>query len=194
MRLTPPVREATSTTDELQRAQALLKLGRADEAEAALRALLQAQPANVAARQSLLGVLLPAKRHAEAIQILRDGLRLQPDQLTWSMNLARLLVDGQDYTTAWEVLAAVRPHAADNADYYAFAGTVLQRLGRAAEAVGQFDTALRLRPREARWWVGFGIALENAGRGREALEAFSRAKGLGGLSPEVQAYVEDKLR
>jgi MSHA biogenesis protein MshN len=42
-------------------------------------------------------------------------------------------------------------------------------------------------------WVGLGISLEALGRRPEAAEAFRRGIATGGLSPDVRAYVEQRL-
>lgn len=185
---------AAETADEFQRAQTLLKQGRSADAEPLLRQALQTQPGNTVARQALLGLLLPARRFNEAAPVLREGLTQNPEQLQWAMNLARLQADANDYPAAWDTLNRSLSHAQQNADFLAFAGTVLQRINRHAEAQAHYEAALRLRPQEARWWVGYGIALESAGRGRDAGEAFNRARNLGGLSPEIQAYLDEKLK
>lgn len=185
---------ATESADDFQRAQNLLRLGRSSEAEPLLRQSLQSQPGNLAARQALLGLLLPARRFTEAAPVLREGLAQNPEQLAWAMNLARLQAETNDYAAAWETLNRSMSHAQQNADFLAFAGTVLQRINRHTEAQAHYEAALRLRPQEARWWVGYGMALESAGRGRDAAEAFSRARNLGGLSPEIEAYLDQKLK
>ncbi len=185
---------ANESTDEVERAQNLIRLGRSAEAEPLLRQALQSRPGNLAARQALLGILLPSRRYNEAAPVLREGLTQNPEQLPWAMNLARLQAETNDYAAAWETLNRSMSHAQQNADFLAFAGTVLQRINRHAEALMHYEAALRLRPQEARWWVGYGIALESADRGRDAGEAFSRARNLGGLSPEIQSYLDEKLK
>lgn len=184
----------TDAADEFQRAQNLLKQGRSADAEPLLRQVLQMHPGNLAARQALLGILLPSRRFTEAAPVLREGLANNPEQLPWAMNLARLQAETNDYPGAWETLNRSISHAQQNPEYLAFAGTVLQRMNRYAEALAHYEAALRLRPQEARWWVGYGIALESAGRGRDAGEAFSRARNLGGLSPEIEGYLDQKLK
>ena len=185
---------ANESTDEVERAQNLIRLGRSAEAEPLLRQTLQAQPGNLVARQALLGILLPSRRFNEAAPVLREGLTQNPEQLPWAMNLARLQVETNDYAAAWETLNRSMSHAQQNADFLAFAGTVLQRINRHSEALMHYEAALRLRPQEARWWVGYGIALESAGRSRDAGEAFNRARNLGGLSTEIQSYLDEKLK
>ncbi len=187
-------RAATPATDDWVKAQTLLKNGRLDEAEPVLRQILATQPALLAPRQALLSILLPARRYADALPVLKAGLVQHPDQTTWAMNLARLQVDANNYPAAWDALSVSLPHAQQQPEYLAFAGTVLQRLDRPVEAVSQYQAALRLRPEEPRWWVGLGIALEAASHPSEARVAFQRAKALGNVSPDMAKFIEQKLQ
>ncbi len=192
----PPVTliRAEREEDDWQRAQLLLHDGRSDQAEPLLRRALLNQPGNVSARQALIGILLPSRRHAEAAELMRLGLAQSPEQTAWAMNLGRLYVDKNDYAAAWEVLAKSATHAQQNAEYLAFCGTVLQRLNRSADALPYYRNALQLKPREGRWWVGYGIALESDGKTTDARESYQRARSLGELPAEVMSFVEQKLR
>ena len=81
-----------------------------------------------------------------------------------------------------------------SADFQGFAGALLNRAGRAAEAVDRYQTATRLSPGDGRWWAGLGIALEATGRPTEARDAYLKARGLPGLTPDLMQLVEQRLR
>jgi MSHA biogenesis protein MshN len=180
--------------DDWQRAQVLLRESRIEQAEPLLRRALQSQPSNAAIRQALIGMLLTARRHAEAADQMRQGLALAPEQTTWAMNLARLHVEKNDYPSAWEVLTKSATYAQQSPEYLAFCGTVLQRMNRSSEALPYYRNALQIKPREGRWWVGYGIALEADGKAADARESYQRARSLGDLPTEVMNFVEHKLR
>lgn len=180
--------------DDWSRAQSLLRENRAGDAEPLLRQLLQRNPGQTAVRQALVGLLMAARRHAEAADVLREGLALSPEQAAWAMSLARVQAERNDYAGAWETLSRSQGHAQQQADYLAFCGTVLQRLNRSGDAAGYYQAALRIKPQEGRWWVGLGIALEAERKPAEAREAFQRARSTGSLSPDLAAYVDQKLR
>lgn len=185
---------ASRDADDWNRAQMMLREGRNDQAEPLLLRLLQSKPGNTAARQALLGILLPARRHTEAMSILSDGLLLSPENINWAMNLARLHADANNYAAAWKVLDYSAPNARQNPDYLAFCGTVLQRLNRNSEAITHYLSALQIKPNEGRWWVGYAIALEAEGKVAEAKEALRRALAVGDLPPEISRFAEQKLR
>lgn len=183
-----------SPDDDWRQAQTLLRDGHPEQAEPVLKRILQTQPANVAARNAMLGILLPARRNAEAGEVLKDGLAQRPVEIGWAINLARIHAMGNDYVAAWEVLERSLPHAEANAEFRAFCGTVLQRLNRNGESIAHYQAALKLNPREPRWWVGLGIALESTAKPAEAREAYLHAQNLGGLSAELAGFVAQKLK
>ena len=116
-----------------------------------------------------------------------------PENSGWALLLARLQVEVGDAAGASRTLDAILPQAKNNADYHAFAGTVLQMQGRRAEAVASYEVAVRLAPDSAKALTGLAIALEDGGRLPEAREAYQRALSTGALGPELQAFVERKI-
>lgn len=90
--------------------------------------------------------------------------------------LARLHAESRDWAAAWRVLERSAPHAGKDAEYQGFAGTVLRQLKRPAEAADAYRRAIALQPQEGRWWVGLGLALEDAGKRQEAKQAFATAR------------------
>jgi MSHA biogenesis protein MshN len=179
---------------EYRKAITAVNQGRVDEALAGLRNTLQQDGFHQAARQLLVKLLLEAKRPDEAIQVLQDGVQMQPAQIVWAMSLARLQVDRGDLPGAWQTLNFSQPAAMGNADYQGFSGHVLQRLGRHKEAIERYLAAARLSPGDGRWWLGLGLSLDAEGRASEAREAFQRARSSGTLSAELATLVDQKLK
>lgn len=179
---------------EYRRATAALSQGRTDEAEEALRAALNEDPAFDAARQTFVGMLVEQKRVDEAKKLLQDYLTAKPSHLAFAMLLARLQIDRGDNTGAVATLSRTLPYAADNADFLGFAAALMQRAGRNAEAIEEYRAALRLRPDSAVWWMGLGISLQANEQKNDALDAYKRAQSGGALSPELQAFVEQRIK
>lgn len=179
---------------DYRRALDELSRGRTGEATAILRAVLQVDPGHGGARQLLVSLLFEQNNLDEARTVLRDGLRESPKQLQWAMGLARIEVARGDNKAAWEVLEPGLSSAANYGEYQAFAGTVLQRLGKPAEAADRFRVALQLAPGNGRWWIGLGLALDADGHPAEAREAFRRAVAAGQLTPEQASFAEQKSR
>jgi MSHA biogenesis protein MshN len=177
---------------EYRRALNALQDGRMTEAVAALEQALKLDPAHDAARQTLVGLLIEAKRTEEAMRHLQTALALDARQPALAMLLARLQIEGGG--NGIDTLTRTLPYAGNNADYHAFLAGALQRQQRHREAAEQYQAALRTAPGNGVWWMGLGMTLQAEKRNGEALEAFQRARMSGTLSAELQAFVERRLQ
>ena len=179
---------------EYARGTAALHQGQFAEARNAFENALQIDPRHHSARQALVGVLLDGRRQADAMRVLQEGLQLAPSQHGFAMTLARLQLDGGDLDAGVETLARSLEYPGASPDYAAFYAGLLQRQQKHAEAVAQFERALRQRGGVGVWLLGLGVSLEALGRSAEAQEAYRRAKASGNLSAELQAFAEQRLR
>ncbi|HEY6772736.1 MAG TPA: tetratricopeptide repeat protein [Oxalicibacterium sp.] len=189
-RLTPQQR----AENDYRRAAAMAERGRAAEATALLEHVLQEVPVHIGARQTLIALLLRAGQQDEAMRCAKEGLDIDMRQPGLAMILARLQVEKGAQQTAIATLQNSLPHAADQPDYRAFLAALLQRAGRQKEAVEQYLLAVRAVPQNGIWWMGLGISLQADGRMEEARQAFSRSRETSSLSPELRAFVEQKLK
>ena len=185
---------AERAENEFRQATVLLNQGRVAEAIDGYKSTLQQDAGHAAARQALVGLLLEHRRIDEAQPFLQEGLSLNPHRSAYAMLLARIQVERGDLQGAHDLLNKHAGSAARDADYHAFDAALLQRLGRHKEAVAGYEAALRIAPRAGLWWMGLGISLQADTRGAEALEAFRRAKSAGGLSPELLAFVDQRMK
>jgi MSHA biogenesis protein MshN len=179
---------------EFRRAVNLVNQGRIAEGMDGFRRALEIDPGHEAARQTLVALLIEAKRVDEAARSLQEGLALDIENTGFAMLLARIMVERNDIPTALFVL---QRHAAPpdrNPDFHAFAGALYQRLDRHKEAIEQYQAALRLAPSAGVWWLGLGISLQVVGRLKDAQEAFTRARSAGSLAPDLLSFVDQRLR
>lgn len=179
---------------EYRKAMQAVKRGDNTAAYPLFQRALELDPGLAKARQGLLSVLVGGRQWAEARQVAQNGLALDPTQTGWATILARLQFEQGDAAAAIETLARHAAHASGDADYQGLHAYLLQKQQRPAEAVQRFQAALALRPNEGRWWFGLGLALEAAGHGGEAKEAYAKAKEVGNLPGDMMSVVEHKLR
>ena len=142
-------------------------------------------------RQTLVGLLIEAKRGDEAALVLQNGLVIDPRQPAMAMLLARLQIEHG--ATGIETLMRSLPYAKGDADYHGFLAGALQRAQRHREAIEQYQAAVRSAPGNGVWWMGLGISLQAEKRAPEAVEAYARALATGTLSPELRTFVERRL-
>lgn len=198
--IAPPSAEATDTAlnsqqkaeNEYRRALAKLQDARVSEAVALLEQAVYLYPRHEAARQTLVSLLIESGRNAEAIRHLVFATNLDRRQVNLAMLLARMQLESGG--NALETLQRSLPYAESNAEYRAMVAGVLQRANRHAEAIDHYQAAVRLQPGNGVWWMGMGISLQADKRNLEAKAAFQRAQESGGLSPELQAFVERHLQ
>lgn len=175
-----------------RRALASLEDGRVTEAMSQLEAALKADPRHEASRQTLVSLLIEAKRPDEAIRQLGAALALDPRQPAMAMLMARLQVERG--SPGIDTLLRTLPYAAGNGDYHAFLAGMLAREGRHREAAEYYGVALRTAPQNGVWWMGLGLSLQAEKRNPEAAGAFRKALDSGSLSAELQGFVERKLK
>ncbi|HEX6829865.1 MAG TPA: tetratricopeptide repeat protein, partial [Burkholderiales bacterium] len=178
---------------EFSRAVALMQQGRAGEAMDGLNSALQIFQGYDAARQVLAALLVEARRTAEAEQVLEEGVRLNTGNARLALALARIQVERGGWEAALDTLRRSETAAAGDADYQGLMGSVLQRLSRHAEAIPCYIAAVRLAPQSGLWYMGLGISLEAEGRTADARESFQRARAAGTLSPELVAFIDQRL-
>lgn len=192
-----PVKQVSAVQQadaEFHKAGALMQQGRNAEAQSGFEAALRLDAGHVAARRSLVALLLEGNRGTEAEQILHEGLKVRPANTGFAMLLARLQIQRNDLDQAIVTLEASLPHAVQQAEYQAFYAALLQRKGRHGESVEHYQLALKTSPDSGVWLMGCGISLQALARSVEARDAYQRALASGTLSPELQAFVQQKIK
>ncbi len=167
--------------------------GLIDQAMDGYAAVLQLEPRHGAARQALSTLLLRRSRMAEAQNLIKEGLKLSPENASMAMFLARLQVESGDRASALDTLDTALPHARNRPDYHAFVGTLLQLQGRHKEALTHYEISVRLVPNSGPWLTGLAVSLEEEKRLSEAREIYQRALATDNLGPEQRNFVERKL-
>jgi len=180
-----------ASENSYRRALVALQEGRDSAALADLDKAVELDPRNDAARQTYVSLLLENRRTDDAIRQLRLALGIEPRQPGLAMVLARLQLEKGG--PALDTLLRTLPYATGNADYQAFLAGVLQRDQRHAEAAQHYLDALAISPSNAIWWMGLGISLQADQHLPEAREAYTRARGNAGLTPELKAFVDKKI-
>lgn len=167
--------------------------GKLPEAMSAYEAALRDDRQHEAARLAMATLLLENGSQAAAERLLREGLSMKPVRLSLAVALARMQVGRDQLDLAVETLQAHLAAADNNADYHSFYAALLQRQSRHDEAVNHYQIALQVSPRNGVWRVGYAISLQALGRIEDAKLAYKQALATRTLTPELTAFVEQKL-
>jgi len=176
-----------------RQAAVYIEQGRSEDAAKQLSAALAAEPGHVKARELLVGISLKNGRWREAQQLLEDGMAKSPMYYPFVHLLARVYVDRGAEDKALALLEAAAPRAAQDPDHRILLATLYQRAGRHAEAVAAYGQVVEQRPQDARSWLGLAISLDAEKKPEAAARAYQRARQLGGLSPQLAAYAEQRI-
>ncbi|HEX7642666.1 MAG TPA: tetratricopeptide repeat protein [Burkholderiaceae bacterium] len=179
--------------NEYREAAVLIQAGKQAEAIAILQQALKLDARHAGVRETLIGLLLQARRSDDALKVAQDGLALDPAQPGLTMILARVQLDQGDLHTALATMEHGMPYAGSNAEYHAFTAALMIRDKRNKDAIQQYTAALTVQPQNGVWWMGLGMALQSENHLPEAREAFLRADRSDTLTPELKAFVEQKL-
>jgi MSHA biogenesis protein MshN len=177
-----------------RRALVFLKNARLGEAEEHLQAALRVDPTHTPAREAYVSMLLEQQRISTARGLLLDTLAVDPAQASFALALARIYAMGRDYAGALAVLDRAKSNGPGLADFQAFRGAMLQRLGRHEEALGAYQNSVREGAPPATAWIGYGISLEALGKRSEAAQAYRQALTVGPIAAEAKEYAESRAR
>ncbi|MFV3077643.1 tetratricopeptide repeat protein [Niveispirillum fermenti] len=157
------------------RASALRRLGRMQEAlESCMRALRLA-PDFTDAYVNLVNILDQMQRYGDAIVAQRQLIILRPFSGEARLQLARLLILDNQAEAAIDALYDLLGMQPLSVAAYVNMGVALRRLGRHEEAETAYRTALGFAPDDSGLLSNLGIILQDRDRYAEAIDCFQRA-------------------
>lgn len=188
----------TSTQDQaIQLYQAALAYIAQNQISAAIEKLknvIQLVPTYQDARVTLATLYLENNEAARAIQLLTDGLAIEPHHVPLTLLFARaLMMQGND-RAALIALNDIADVASNNSDYTDLLAAVQESLGHYSEAISLYQALLHDNPTNTRWLISLGVALEKTGQKEDALRIYQKANTIGSLPPNLQNYVTDRIR
>lgn len=182
-----------SIDQKYQRALDLRDRGKTNEAEKLLIQLLKEDSEHQKARLTLALLLQRQDRLDESIKILDKGLFYSSDYMPFIKLKAEIMYMQKSYENALSVLQISRPELSDDPEYYSLMAAIYQHLNKSEISIRIYNRLLILNSDNGVWWVGMGVNLEKLNRYDEAIQAYIRAGGSDQLSPELQAYVLERL-
>ncbi len=157
-------------------AETLSAMGRLEEAERDLRAVMAAGLSDGKLFNSLGIVLAQEGKTEDAIQCLRRALRYDGTNAPGiAFNLALAFVKAGHDGEAMEAFDAVLRDHPDHAGALIESGKMLLSQGRSSEAIFRLERAAHVEPERADCRASLALALLSAGRREAAREEFARA-------------------
>jgi VWFA-related protein len=124
------------------------------------------------------GAALIESKPAEAVKLLQQALRLDPELPTLHYQLGLAFHAIGDEADAGAELREAVGHTPDSADAHNYLGIVLFQMGDAKAALEEFRAAAKLAPEDPNAHFNLGEALARTGDGSSAVEELRVAAGL----------------
>jgi len=153
-----------------QRAEALAALGRLDEAEAALRTLLETEPGSPQILNNLGNVLADSGRLGASVEAYRKAAEVAPDFVDPHANLGAVLARLGELEAARGACAQALALVPEHGQALVNMGGILAELGRDQEAALHLERAFGLIPENPRLRVELASALISIGKIAEAAD------------------------
>jgi len=171
-----------------------LQQGKTTDAKKLLKKVLLLDFTHIQARKTLASLLFREQQYDEAIEILDIGRIQHPEDVTFTLLLARIHTErGQD-SIAVDLLERINPDVASNSDYYALLAALYQRSAQYKKAAVVYEKLLRVYPGRAVWWMGLGLSLQSTERKQDALSAYKRALSAQGLTVELKRFIQKRMQ
>ena len=148
----------------VNRANALLAMGRLDEAMRSCREALRFKPNSAEAQQALGHVMSDLGRPEEAVAAYTEALRLQPNLRDGHNDLALALREANRLEDAAEALGTAVRRAPGDPQIAGNLAGILKDLGRLDAAESVYREILRQHPNDAAAQFNLGVLLLVAGR------------------------------
>lgn len=167
--------EPTNPAYHSNRASALRRLGRMQEALEACVQALRLAPDFADAYVNLVNTLDQMRRYGDAVKAQQQLILLRPFSGEARLQLARLLILDNQAEAAIDALYELLGMQPLSVAAYVNMGVALRRLGRLEEAEAAYRTALGFAPDDPGLLCNLGIVLQDRDQYREAIECFHRA-------------------
>jgi tetratricopeptide (TPR) repeat protein len=157
---------------------ALLRLGRLEEALLVFDKAVQLKPEDADFWRQMGNALLKARRSGEALLCFQHAVKLNPADADAAYKTGVLLKEEGRLEEALVYLDRSADAQPDHAPTFALRGFVRASMGRHEQAIGDYELALRLDPEHAQACSNLGNALKALGHPEKALVWYDRSLAL----------------
>lgn len=151
-------------------------------------------PNHTQARITLVSLLIKEGRLQKADDILTVAFNKFRDYPPFIKLKAHILIKENRTMAAIDLLqqhfATASP---SDVEYFALLAALYQQHGSYMAAAGLYNQLTKIQPQKTSWWLGLGVALENAGKTNAAREAYRHAYNSTDVPPELSAFLNDKI-
>lgn len=182
---------ASHYQQQLQQAQQAMAHQQWSAARALWQSLLQQDPQQVLVYDQL-AYLYQQQQDWVALSALQgQAAALQIHSVPLQLAQLKALAVGQQWT---QLLSSITPSLQQQGGVVlALQAKAQQELGQIAQALQTYRQWQQQEPNQARAFLGEALLLEQQGQAAGAVRAYQQALALGGLSPDTESFVQQRL-
>jgi len=188
-----PLSPEQKEMERLKEIHHLLVLDRTSSAIHKLHLLTGDSPNNLQARTLLVSLLIKNGRVKKADEILMIGLNRHQTYIPFVKLKARILIKSNNPSAAAYLLEK-HLDTTNDIELLAILAAIYQQQSKFMPAAKIYNKLTKNQPQESRWWVGLGLALENANKINAAREAYHQAYNSPNVPPELASFLNGKLK
>ena len=195
LKVPTPISPEQQIAGRYQDIQDLLAQNKIDEVIHELHLFIGDYPNHLQAREMLVSLLIKEGRLQEANDVLTVGLNKYQSYTPFIKLKAHILIKQNNVSAAITLLQKYITNIdAGDVEYLALLAALHQQQGQFIQAAGLYDQLTKIQPQKTLWWIGLGVALENAGQKNAAREAYQLAYNKSDVPPDLGAFLSDKTK
>ena len=195
LKVPTPISPEQQIAERYQDIQDLLAQNKIDEVIHELHLFIGDYPNHLQAREMLVSLLIKEGRLQEANDVLTVGLNKYQSYTPFIKLKAHILIKQNNVSAAITLLQKYITNIdAGDVEYLALLAALHQQQGQFIQAAGLYDQLTKIQPQKTLWWIGLGVALENAGQKNAAREAYQLAYNKSDVPPDLGAFLSDKTK
>ncbi|PKF50813.1 tetratricopeptide repeat protein [Enterovibrio nigricans] len=177
-----------------EKAQKRAQIGDSKQAIAYLKDAVNYHPNHITAINQLAGLLYGRHQVRDAENVLRAGIKANPNSSSLKMTLAKMYQQNNRDESALNVLLSpVSGQSVDDIRMVSMRAGLAQKLGNHSEAQHSYHWLTQVEPEQGRWWLGAGVSSERNGDFEHAKKSYGNAIDAGGLSNQSMQFARQRL-
>jgi MSHA biogenesis protein MshN len=175
--------------------EALLAIEQEEYSEAIklLKTILAKNAHASKARETLSLVYLGLGDDHLAQAEIERGLQLDKSAAGLIKLKAQFLSEKGDPYKALALMKGLHPELNTHPDFYAVLAALYESVGESDKAGGLYKELLRVEPDNGQYWLGYAVALEDAHKTQQALDAYQNAVNSLNSNTEIRMFATNKI-
>jgi tetratricopeptide (TPR) repeat protein len=189
-----PISPQQQREQRYQQIQQVLAQNNIREAITQLHLFVGDFPESLQARETLVALLIKENDRQRANNVLMVGMNKNPKHAPFIKLKSHILAEQGKVDAAINLLQNSAALFTEDTEYFALLAVLYQEQGQFIKAARIYNQLTKIEPQKTIWWVGLGMALENAGKKNAAKEAYQRAYNSSETTPDLVAFLAGKIK